>query len=133
MEGESDPPKWPSPPKNLEDLPNKLKDLKKFAENEDEDVQKKRRRYQAMPRIFNALVFAGFVVVGAVFHTNCVGNKATLFLMIGGAVQILGSLLKVYVWLSSRHNGKIDAVANFVDFAFFVIAIWGSVEVFGGF
>ena len=44
--------------------------------------------------------------------------------------------MKVLAWLAPppRFNGKIiDAVANLSDFAFFVIAIWGSVEVFGEF
>ena len=42
--------------------------------------------------------------------------------------------MKVLAWLAPpRFSGKIDAVANLSDFAFFVIAIWGSVEVFGEF
>ena len=65
----------------------------------------------------------------------CVGNRATLFLMVGGSVTIFGSAMKVVAWLASppRLHGKVDLIANLSDFAFFVIAIWGSVEVFGGF
>ena len=73
------------------------------------------------------------MAIGAVFDDECVGNRATLFLMVGGSVTIFGSLMKVLAWLAPRFNSKIVAIANLSDFAFFIIAIWGSVEVFGKF
>ena len=62
------------------------------------------------------------------------GNGATLFLLIGGAVTIFGSAMKVLAWLlaSTRSaSAMFDGVANLSDFAFFIAAIWGSVQVFG--
>ena len=38
---------------------------------------------------------------------------------------------KVSAWLAPRHNRKIDMVANLADFAYCVVCVWGSVEVFG--
>ena len=44
--------------------------------------------------MLNVASYTACVAIGAVFHEQCVGNKAALFLIIAGVVQVLGSLLK---------------------------------------
>ena len=80
------------------ELPNKFKYLKRFAEDdsvaEEEEAERKRRRNHGLPRIVNVATFTAFVAIGAVFHEQCGGNRAALFLIIAGVMQVLGSLLK---------------------------------------
>ena len=37
----------------------------------------------------------------------------------------------VLAWLSPGANGAIEGLGHFFYFAYFIVAIWGSVEVFG--
>ena len=51
--------------------------------------------------------------------------------MIGGSVALVGCLSYVLAWLSPGANGALEVFGHFVFFVYFIIAIWGSVEVFG--
>ena len=51
--------------------------------------------------------------------------------MIGGSVVLVASLSYVLAWLSPVANGALEGFGHFFFFVYFIIAIWGSVEVFG--
>ena len=58
--------------------------------------------------------------------------KATLFLMIAGSVLALAALTMVLAWLTPRLNGAFEALGAVAYVGYFAVAIWGSVEIFGG-
>ena len=51
--------------------------------------------------------------------------------MVGGSVVLVAALSYVLAWLSPAANSALEAFGHFFYFAYFIIAIWGSVEVFG--
>ena len=58
--------------------------------------------------------------------------KATLFLMIAGSVLALAALTMVLAWLTPKLNGAFEALGAVAYVGYFAVAIWGSVEIFGG-
>ena len=58
-------------------------------------------------------------------------SKATLFLMIGGSVGLVVSLSYILAWLSPRANGAFEGLGTFFFLVYVIVAIWGSVEIFG--
>ena len=59
--------------------------------------------------------------------------QAALFLIIYGATLIVASLLRVLAWLAPWPyiNDINEKNAGFADFVCFIMAIWGSIQVFG--
>ena len=51
--------------------------------------------------------------------------------MIGGSVVLVASLGYVLAWLSPGANGVMEGLGHLFYFVYFIVAIWGSVEVFG--
>ena len=51
--------------------------------------------------------------------------------MIGGSVVLVASLGYVLAWLSPGANGAMEGLGHLFYFVYFIVAIWGSVEVFG--
>ena len=122
----------------LKNLPKNLEGLKKLGEKyQEESVEdRKRRRCQlAFPAVLNLAAGIAMVAIGAVFHEECVGNKATLFLMVGGGILIGASTLKLVVFLpmlpADYSHKTAEPLSGLLDFAYFIVAIWGSVVVFG--
>ena len=118
-------------PKNLEGLKN----LGQKYKEESVEERKKRRCQLAFPAVVNLASGIAMVAIGAVFHDECVGNKATLFLIVGGSIMLAASSLKLLVFLpvipmDCSHKAA-EPLSGMLDFAYFIVAIWGSVEVFG--
>ena len=59
--------------------------------------------------------------------------QATLFLIIGGSVLFVASILRVFAWLTPWPyiNDINEKNAGLAEFIFWMIAIWGSFLVFG--
>jgi len=95
------------------------------------------------------------LVIGAKYHDKCVGNDATLFLVVGGAIMILMSLATLVAYLAkSELNRRIgphtyhlldssyalallfiiaEAVEKFLILGFLAASIWGAVNFFGAY
>ena len=110
-----------------------LKNLGQKYKEESVEERKKRRCQLAFPAILNLASGIAMVAIGAVFHDECVGNKATLFLMVGGSILLAASSLKLLLFLIPMDCGHKTAepLSGVLDFAYFIVAIWGSVQVFG--
>ena len=59
--------------------------------------------------------------------------QATLFLIVGGSVLFVASILRVFAWLMPWPyiNDINEKNAGLAEFIFWMIAIWGSFLVFG--
>ena len=122
----------------LKNLPKNLEGLKKLGEKykeESVEERKKRRCQLAFPAVLNLASGIAMLAIGAVFHDECVGNKATLFLIVGGSILISASSLKLILFLpfpnmECSHKAA-EPLSGLLDFAYFIVAIWGSVVVFG--
>lgn len=112
-----------------------LKNLGQKYKEESVEERKKRRCQLAFPAILNLASGIAMVAIGAVFHDECVGNKATLFLMVGGSILLAASSLKLLLFLIPMDCGHKTAepLSGVLDFAYFIVAIWGSVQVFGAY
>ena len=71
------------------------------------------------------------LVIGAVYHKECVGNDATLFLMIAGSYQIAASFMKLLSYLTKILFLKKIESGGLLDLGYLVIIIWGAVTIFG--
>ena len=62
-----------------------------------------------------------------------ISPQATLFLIIGGSVLFVASILRVFAWLMPWPyiNDINEKNAGLAEFIFWMIAIWGSFLVFG--
>ena len=82
----------------LKNLPKNLEGLKQLGQKyQEESVEerKKRRCQLAFPAVINLIMGIVMVALGAANHNACVGNKATLFLMVGGSILLSASTLKL--------------------------------------
>ena len=52
--------------------------------------------------------------------------------MIAGSVLALAALTMVLAWLTPKLNGAFEALGAVAYVGYFAVAIWGSVEIFGG-
>ena len=112
-----------------------LENLKRLRLPEDEESKKNRRRQRGVPAIFQFILGVAMVTIGALNHEYCVGNKATLFLIIGGSLILVASILRVVAWLSPWPyiNDINEKNAGLAEFIFWIFAIWGSFVIFGEF
>ena len=122
----------------LKNLPKNLEGLKQLGQKyQEESVEerKKRRCQLAFPAVINLIMGIVMVALGAANHDACVGNKATLFLMVGGSILLSASTLKLLVFLPipmmECSHKTAEPLSGLLDFAYFIVAIWGSVVVFG--
>jgi len=107
---------------------------KKYAEETEEDKQK-RNKQQMFPAVMNAIVGIAMVAVGAHFSVDDKDGSATQFLKVGGSVLLVSNALKILSYLTKCEcDDKIaDFVTPLLDFAYFIVVIWGSVIVFGAY
>ena len=110
-----------------------LANLKRVRLPENEKSKKRRRSHHAVLAMVQVLFSVEMVVVGALDHKTCVGNKATLFLIIGGSVLMVACTLRLFAWLSPWPyiNDINEKNAGLAEFIFWIIAIWGSFQIFG--
>lgn len=110
-----------------------LDSIKELRTKYEERSKKHRRRGQGIGGALNIGLGVAMVAIGAIDHDECVGNKATLFLIIGGSVLLYASILRVLAWLAPwpNVNDISEKNAGYADFALMVICIWGSIDVFG--
>lgn len=71
------------------------------------------------------------VAIGAVHHRECVGNDATLFLIVAGGVQIFASSAKLLAYLTRIELLKKIESTGLLDLGYFAVVIWGAVKIFG--
>jgi hypothetical protein len=86
-----------------------------------------------VPAVINICVGIAMVVVGALNDEECDGDKnATYFLKVGGSVLLVSNALKLVSYLTKCEcDDKIaDFITPMLDFAYFIVVIWGSVLVF---
>merc|ERR1712127_1090574 len=106
---------------------------KKYSEESPEEKEK-RTKMEMFPAVINICVGIAMVVVGALNDDKCNGDKdATYFLKVGGSVLLVSNALKLLSFLTKCEcDDKIaDAITPMLDFAYFIVVIWGSVIVFG--
>ena len=113
----------------------KLENIRKHYAEESEEDKAKRRKQQIIPA-FVHLALGVVMLVFGVKHdneTDCPGGEATSFLVVGGAVMLTSNALKIMAHFTPCEcDDKIaDIVVPLCDFAYFIVAIWGSVKVFG--
>ena len=70
------------------------------------------------------------VVVGAVYFNNCNYSQAALFLQIYGGLVMGTSSLKITAYFFKNKMDHIDKIVPALEFAEFVVTIWGSIVVF---
>lgn len=107
---------------------------KKYAEESEED--KAKRNKQAMfPAIMNLIVGIAMVAVGVHYNEADLDGNATEFLKVGGSVLLVSNALKLISLLTKCEcDDKIaDFITPLLDFAYFIVVIWGSVKVFGSY
>lgn len=73
------------------------------------------------------------VAIGAVHHRECVGNDATLFLIVAGGVQIFASSAKLLAYLTRIELLKKIESTGLLDLGYFAVVIWGAVKIFGSY
>jgi len=106
---------------------------KKYSEESPEEKEK-RTKMQMFPAVMNIIVGIAMVVVGAMNDDVCNGDMdATYFLKVAGSVLLVSNALKIVSSLTKCECD--DKIADFItpclDFAYFIVVIWGSVLVFG--
>merc|ERR1711997_1117586 len=101
---------------------------KKYSEESPEEKEK-RTKMEMFPAVINICVGIAMVVVGALNDDK----DATYFLKVGGSVLLVSNALKLVSFLTKCEcDDKIaDAITPMLDFAYFIVVIWGSVIVFG--
>ena len=52
--------------------------------------------------------------------------------MIAGSVLAFGALMMVVAWLTPKLNGVFEGFAAVAYVGYLAVALWGSVEIFGG-
>jgi len=105
---------------------------KKYSEESPEEKEK-RTKMEMLPAVINICVGIAMVVVGALNDDKCNGDKdATYFLKVGGSVLLVSNGLKLVSYLTKCEcDDKIaDFITPMLDFAYFIVVIWGSVLVF---
>lgn len=107
---------------------------KKYSDETPEDKQK-RNKQQMFPACINLAVGIAMVAVGAHFADDDNDGNATEFLKVGGSVLIVSNALKILSYLTKCEcDDKIaDFITPLLDFAYFIVVIWGSVKVFGAY
>merc|ERR1739838_564749 len=108
---------------------------KKYSEESPEEKEK-RTKMEMLPAVINICVGIAMVVVGALNDDECDDDKnATYFLKVGGSVLLVSNALKLVSYLTKCEcDDKIaDFITPMLDFAYFIVVIWGSVIVFGAY
>merc|ERR1711974_169746 len=104
--------------------------------NELSAEDKKKRRFNLLvPAAVTTLVSIAMIAIGKYFESEDKVGAAPSFLIVGGAVQLVGSAAKLLAFLTPcKCDDKLaDAIGPLVDFAYFIVIIWGSVKVFGAY
>ena len=116
-------------------MDNLLQSLKKLKP-QTEEAEKKRKRNIVFGAIPNFATSIAMAIIGFL-HNNekdCPGKEATQFLITGGCVLGASSVLKFYYLTKfQRLHSFTDVAYPILDFVYFCLVIWGSVEVFGKF
>ena len=110
-----------------------LEALKKMNPESEED-KKKRRKGIVFGGVINSIVGLIMIIIGGVYNNDddCPKRHATEFLIVGGTILLLNSILKIqYLVPMEKVHKVIDVVTPIIDFIYFIIVIWGSVRVFG--
>ena len=114
-----------------------LESLAKRYNEESPEEKKKRRKWTLFPAVINSIAAIAMLAVGIYHHTEerCKTGEATLFLIIGGTFLLVGSGLKVLAYLTPcKCDDKLaDVTGPLCDLVYFIVVIWGSVQVFGKF
>ena len=114
-------------------MDNLVQSLKKLKPQNEEARKKQKRNivYGAIPNFATSIAMA---VVGFLYNNDkdCPGNEAPQFLITGGCVLGASSFLKFYYLTKfPKLHAFTDFAYPILDFVYFCLVIWGSVEVFG--
>jgi len=104
---------------------------KKYAE-EGQEEKDKRKKMEIFPNVLNMIVAIAMIAVGAHYAEADKQDAATHFLKVGGSVLLVSNALKFLSFLTKCEcDDKIaDCITPLLDFAYFIVVIYGSVIVF---
>lgn len=114
----------------MDNIISKAKELK----YDQEEARKQPGCALIFPATLNMAAGIAMVAVGAGFKGDCDGNigeEASMFLIVGGALILASSLIKLLAYSPVEFLTKFESFSWMFDMAFFITCIWGSVKVFG--
>ena len=86
-----------------------------------------------VPSFVNLGIGIAMLILGIQNASEDKSGEATSFLKVGGAVLVINAALKIISYFTPcEFDDKVsDIISPLLDFAYFIVIIWGSVKVFG--